>query len=46
LTQHVFPLAMSSLTAARLLAVANWHADVVYLDSAHEQGETLLELHA
>eukprot|EP00324_Dicrateria_rotunda_P002530 CAMPEP_0206171114 /NCGR_PEP_ID=MMETSP1474-20131121/41239_1 /ASSEMBLY_ACC=CAM_ASM_001110 /TAXON_ID=97495 /ORGANISM="Imantonia sp., Strain RCC918" /LENGTH=247 /DNA_ID=CAMNT_0053578293 /DNA_START=264 /DNA_END=1004 /DNA_ORIENTATION=- len=41
----VFPLSMPSLTAARLLAVLHWKIDVAYVDSAHEQGETLIELH-
>ena len=36
---------MASLTAARLVAVTNWRVDVAYIDSAHEQGETLVELH-
>lgn len=45
LTQSVFPLAMGSLTAARLLATVNWKVDVAYIDSAHEVGETLVELH-
>lgn len=45
LTRVVYPLAMPSLTAARLLAVLNWRADVIYIDSAHEEGETLVELH-
>ena len=45
LTEFVFPLAMGSITAARLLAVVNWRMDVVYIDSAHEKGETLVELH-
>jgi len=45
LTEHIFPLAMPSLTAARLLAVTNWVIDVIYVDSSHEQGETLIELH-
>ena len=40
----VFPLSMPSLTAARLLAVLQWKIDVVSVDSAHEQGETLIEL--
>ena len=45
LTERIFPLAMPSLTAARLLAAAQWIIDVIYVDSAHEQGETLIELH-
>lgn len=45
LTDVVYPLAMTSLVAARLLAVLGWHLDAVFVDSAHEMGETLVELH-
>eukprot|EP00316_Scyphosphaera_apsteinii_P016899 CAMPEP_0119338074 /NCGR_PEP_ID=MMETSP1333-20130426/95311_1 /TAXON_ID=418940 /ORGANISM="Scyphosphaera apsteinii, Strain RCC1455" /LENGTH=201 /DNA_ID=CAMNT_0007349269 /DNA_START=134 /DNA_END=736 /DNA_ORIENTATION=+ len=45
LTEVIFPLAMPSLTAARLLAVTAWTIDLVYIDAAHELGETLVELH-
>ena len=44
LTDTVFPLPMPSLVGARLLATLNWIVDVVYLDSAHEIGETFAEL--
>mmetsp|Transcript_29885 Transcript_29885/g.62964 ORF Transcript_29885/g.62964 Transcript_29885/m.62964 type:complete len:592 (-) Transcript_29885:651-2426(-) len=44
-TDVVIPIAMPSITAARLLAVVNWTVDLVYVDSSHEQGETLVELH-
>ena len=41
----IYPLAMPSLGAARLLYLLGYRLDVVYLDSAHELGETLIELH-
>jgi hypothetical protein len=40
----IFPLPLASLTAGRLLSVLNWVVDVVYIDSAHEIGETFAEL--
>ena len=43
--EHIYPLPMPSLTAARLLASLNWIVDVIYLDSAHEIGETFAELY-
>jgi predicted O-methyltransferase YrrM len=36
---------MSSITAARLIATLNWKVDLIYLDSAHEIGETFAELY-
>jgi len=45
LQDTVYPLSMPSLTAARLLAVLKWTIDLIFLDSAHEKGETLIELH-
>lgn len=44
LHHNIFPLPMPSLSAARLLSVLNWKVDLVYLDSAHEVGETFAEL--
>ena len=44
LEDTVFPLSMPSITAARLLAELNWKIDVIFLDSAHERGETLVEI--
>ena len=41
----IFPLSMPSIVGARLLARLPWIVDVVYLDSAHEKGETFVELH-
>lgn len=43
LTETVVPLRVSSVVAARMLKVLNWQIDFVYLDSAHECGETFLE---
>lgn len=44
MTECVIPLRVSSVVAARMLKVLNWEIDFVYLDSAHECGETFLEL--
>lgn len=40
----IFPLPMASLVAARLLSMTHWIVDVIYLDSAHEIGETFAEI--
>lgn len=40
----VLPLRVSSVVAARMLEVLKYKVDVVYLDSAHEAGETFMEL--
>lgn len=40
----IYPLTLPSIVAARLLGHQAWRADVVYIDSAHELGETLIEL--
>lgn len=45
LTATVLPLALPSLVAARLLSLLPWLIDLVYVDSAHEKGETFVELH-
>ena len=44
LTEKIFPLTLPSLVGARILGYLNWKVDVVYLDSAHEAGETYIEL--
>lgn len=44
LTDTVMPLRLPSLTAARLVHVLGYIVDIVYLDSAHEAGETFMEL--
>lgn len=40
----VYPLPFHSLGVARLIYLLGYKVDVVYLDSAHELGETLVEL--
>ena len=42
LTATVLPLPMPSILAARLLAMTAWRVDLIYLDAAHERGETLV----
>ena len=44
LQDTVIPLRVSSTVAARMLKMLKWKIDFVYLDSAHECGETFLEL--
>jgi predicted O-methyltransferase YrrM len=44
ITNYVTPLRVSSVVGARMLKVLNFDIDVIYLDSAHEAGETFLEL--
>jgi hypothetical protein len=44
LTDTVIPLRISSIVGARMLKVLNYDIDFVYLDSAHEAGETFMEL--
>ena len=44
LTETVIPFRVSSVVAARTLKVLNYIIDFVYLDSAHECGETFMEL--
>lgn len=46
LTEHVLPLVAPSFLGARVLDYLRIAADVIYLDSAHEQRETFLELSA
>jgi len=44
LTDTVIPFRVSSIVAARTLKVLNYEIDLIYLDSAHECGETFMEL--
>jgi len=45
LDQTILPIALPSLLTARLLYLLGYRIDVIYVDSAHEMGETLVELH-
>lgn len=44
LTNVVYPMRMPSLMGARLLYYLGYKFDAIYVDSAHEIGETLIEL--
>ena len=44
LTNKIIPIRISSIIGARMLKVLNYTIDFVYLDSAHEAGETFMEL--
>jgi hypothetical protein len=44
LTGTVLPVSMSSVIGARFLNTYQFRPQLIYLDSAHEQGETLIEL--
>ena len=44
LTNNVIPLRVSSIVGARMLKVLNYEIDFIYIDSAHEAGETFMEL--
>ena len=44
LENTVYPLAMPSIVAARTIANFNWIVDIIYIDAAHELGETIAEL--
>jgi hypothetical protein len=44
LTRTVLPVSMSSVIGARFLRTYFFRPQIIYLDSAHEQGETLIEL--
>jgi len=46
LTEGVLPLVTTSFLGARILDSLRLHADVIYLDSAHEQRETFFEIAA
>ena len=45
LQDTIFPLAHPGIGGAKLLYLLGYRVDVVYVDSAHEMGETLIELH-
>ena len=44
LTRTVLPVSMTSIIGARFLRTMLLRPQIIYLDSAHEQGETLIEL--
>ena len=44
LNNTVIPLRVSSIVGARMLKVLKYEIDFVYVDSAHEAGETFMEL--
>jgi hypothetical protein len=44
LKNYVIPLRCSSIIGARMLKVLNYEIDFIYIDSAHEAGETFMEL--
>jgi hypothetical protein len=44
LSDVVLPVRLPSTLAARMFRVLKYHFDLIYLDSAHEFGETYLEL--
>mmetsp|Transcript_27136 Transcript_27136/g.61297 ORF Transcript_27136/g.61297 Transcript_27136/m.61297 type:complete len:126 (+) Transcript_27136:466-843(+) len=44
--KHILPFHTTSIIAARWLKATNFTPDLVYIDSAHEQDETLLEIRA
>jgi predicted O-methyltransferase YrrM len=44
LDDTVIPVRVSSVVAARMLKVLQYEIDFAYLDSAHEAGETFLEM--
>lgn len=44
LTKIVLPVSMSSIIGARFLQTYRFRPQLIYLDAAHEQGETLIEL--
>lgn len=44
LTNNVMPLRVSSIVGARMLKVLKYEIDFIYVDSAHEAGETFMEL--
>ncbi|KAL1511631.1 hypothetical protein AB1Y20_006423 [Prymnesium parvum] len=46
LTRSVLPLVTTSFLGARILDHLRLHADLIYLDSAHEQQETFFEIAA
>ena len=44
LTTTVMPLRVSSISGARIIKTMQYTVDAIYLDSAHEYGETWFEL--
>lgn len=44
MTDTVVPFSVTSTVGARWLAYQNYQADLIYVDAAHEQGESELEL--
>lgn len=40
----VIPFSTTSILGARFLHIYQYYPQVIFLDSAHEQGETLIEL--
>jgi hypothetical protein len=44
LNDTILPVSMSSVIGARFLHTFQFRPQLIYLDSAHEQGETLIEL--
>jgi hypothetical protein len=44
LTRIVLPFSITSILGARFLHIYQFYPQVIFLDSAHEQGETLIEL--
>lgn len=44
LQEKVIPLALPSVLASRLIYLLGYRVDLVFVDSAHERGETLIEL--
>ena len=45
LTEVVYPVPIAAQGGARLIYLLGYRVDVVYLDTAHERGETLAEVH-
>ena len=43
-TRTILPFSTTSILGARFLHIFNFHPQAIFLDSAHEQGETLIEL--
>lgn len=43
-TNIILPFSTTSILGARFLHIFNFRPQVIFLDSAHEQGETLIEL--
>ena len=43
-TKFILPFSTTSILGSRFLHIYNFHPQIIFLDSAHEQGETLIEL--